>query len=40
MDGDRSIIKQTEREEDKAYELLSTGTIDQKTYQRQVKVIR
>lgn len=40
MEGYRVVIKQTEAEEDKAYELLSLEIIDQPTYRRQIKAIR
>ena len=40
MENYKTTIKQTELEEDKAYELLSTGIIDQSMYQRQISSIR
>ncbi len=40
MDSYRTVINQTEKEEDKAYELLSTGAVDQNMYQRQIETIR
>lgn len=40
MEGYRTVIKQTEIKEDKAYQLLSDSMIDEETYQRQVATIR
>jgi len=40
MDVYRTVINQTETEEDKAYELFSSSSIDNSTYQRQIKNIR
>ncbi len=40
IEGYKTAIKQTEQEEDKAYELFSSSGIDEATYKRQVKVIR
>jgi site-specific DNA recombinase len=40
MDGYRVALKETEYEEDKAYDLLTNGTVDQDTYKRQIKIIR
>jgi len=40
LEGYKNAIIQTEKEEDKAYELLANGVVDQDMYQRQVLSIR